>query len=99
MEEGIFLFSEGAQRDHESRGIADLSRRTSLAEVDFRFADHGSMSALAILRNPKSLLAEARFPVPILLRSRRTVDPNLESELKTDVSLLARENPGAEQDG
>jgi hypothetical protein len=36
MEEGIFLFSEGAERDSESRRIADLSQRTSLAEADFR---------------------------------------------------------------
>jgi len=36
VQRGIFLFSEGAQRDHESRRIADLSRRTSLAESDFR---------------------------------------------------------------
>jgi hypothetical protein len=41
---------------------------------------------------------EVCFPVLILLRSRRTVDPDLESELKTDVRLLPKENPGAEQD-
>jgi hypothetical protein len=35
MEEGIFLFSEGTQRDHESRRIADLSQGTFVAETDF----------------------------------------------------------------
>jgi hypothetical protein len=40
-----------------------------------------------------------RFPVQILLRSRRTVDPDFETELKTDLRLLPRENPCAEQDG
>jgi hypothetical protein len=39
------------------------------------------------------------FSVLILLRSRRTVDPDLESKLKTNVRLLPRKNPGADQDG
>jgi len=33
--EGIFLFSEGAERNHESGRIADLGQRASLAKDDF----------------------------------------------------------------